>query len=91
MLDARAARLTLDLYGRRDQVRLAETVACAYAAPDRLLRVVAVEPIRGGRRRQAFYSTAMGATSDLFGKYVRCVAGRWQEPKSMDLTDTFGR
>jgi SRSO17 transposase len=63
MLDARAARLTLDLYGRRDRVRLAETIACAYAAPQRLLRVVAVEPIRGGRRRQAFYSTCHAATA----------------------------
>lgn len=63
MLEARAQRLALDLYGRRDEVRLAETAACAYPAPDRLLRVVAVEPLRGGRKPQAFYSTCHTATA----------------------------
>ena len=63
MLDARAQRLVLDLYGRRDEVRLAQTTACVYAAPNRLLRVVAVQPIRGGRKRQAFYSTCHTATA----------------------------
>ena len=37
--------MTLDLYGRRDCVRLVQTTACVYAAPNRLLRVVAVEGI----------------------------------------------
>ena len=55
--------MTLDLYGRRDCVRLVQTTACVYAAPNRLLRVVAVEPIRGGRKRQAFYSTCHAATA----------------------------
>ena len=63
MLDAPAERVTLDLYGRRDCVRLVQTTACVYAAPNRLLRVVAVEPIRGGRKRQAFYSTCHAATA----------------------------
>jgi SRSO17 transposase len=63
MLDARAKRLTLEVYGRRDRVRLAETTACVYAAPRRLLRVVAVEAICGGRRPQAFYSTCHAATA----------------------------
>jgi len=63
MLSERAVRLTLNLYGRRDRVRVADTTACAYAAPNRLLRVVAVEPIIGGRQRQAFYSTYHAATA----------------------------
>lgn len=63
MLDARAQRLTLEVYGRRDRVRLAETTACVHAAPGRLLRVVAVEAICGGRRPQAFYSTCHAATA----------------------------
>jgi hypothetical protein len=63
MLDARAQRRTLDLYGRRDKVRLAETAACVYPAPDRLLRVVAVEPLTGGRKPQAFYSTCHTASA----------------------------
>ena len=63
MLEGRAQRLGLSLYGRRDEVRLAETTACVYAAPNRLLRVVAVEAIRGGRKPQAFYSTCHTATA----------------------------
>ena len=63
MLSERAARLTLNLYGRRDRVRMADTTACVYAAPNRLLRVVAVEPMTGGRPRQAFYSTRHEASA----------------------------
>jgi len=64
MLDGRARRLTLAIYGRQDQVRLCDTVAYVYAAPDRPLRVVAVEPLCGGRPRQAFYSTCREATAE---------------------------
>lgn len=63
MLQERAERLVLDLYGRRDWVRLVHTTACVYAAPTRLLRMVAVDPLRGGRKRQAFYSTCHAATA----------------------------
>lgn len=63
MLEARARRVTLDLYGRHDRVRMAETVACVFAAPSRLLRVVAVEPLSGGRRPQAFFSTCHNASA----------------------------
>ncbi|HEY3395429.1 MAG TPA: transposase [Lacipirellulaceae bacterium] len=63
MLEGRAERVALDLYGRRDSVRLVHTAACVYAAPNRLLRIVAVEPISGGRKRQAFYSTCHTATA----------------------------
>lgn len=63
MLEARATRLTLDLYGRHDQVRVAETQGCVHAAPSRLLKIVAVEPLTGGRRKQAFYSTCAEATA----------------------------
>jgi SRSO17 transposase len=62
MLQGRAQRVTLDLYGRRDRVRLTDTAACVYAVPNRLLRVVAVEPTSGGRTRQTFYSTCHAAT-----------------------------
>jgi SRSO17 transposase len=63
MLVQRARRMTLDLYGRHDRARVAEVCACVHAVPDRLLRVVAVEPLVGGRPRQAFYSTAHQATA----------------------------
>lgn len=63
MLQQRAERKTLALYGRRDRVRLVDTVAYVYAAPQRPLKVVAVEPLTGGRPRQAFYSTCVTATA----------------------------
>jgi SRSO17 transposase len=62
MLKSRSRHLTLNIYGRRDRVRAVNAAACVYAAPSRLLRVVAVEPLVGGRERQAFYSTCTSAT-----------------------------
>jgi SRSO17 transposase len=63
MLSQRGQRVTLDLYGRHDRVRWVEATAYAHAAPRRLLRVVAVEPLSGGRQRQAFYCTHHSATA----------------------------
>lgn len=63
MLTARARRVALDIYGRCDRVRIADAVARVYAAPDIALRVVAVEPLTGGRTKQAFYSTCSQATA----------------------------
>jgi len=63
MLQQRGRRLQLHMYGRRDRVRVVERLACMFAAPGRLLRVVAVEPLRGGRGRQAFYSTCQDASA----------------------------
>jgi hypothetical protein len=63
MLQRRVGRACLDIYGRRDRVRLADTVARVYAAPQIPLRVVAVEPLTGGRKQQAFYSTCFEATA----------------------------
>lgn len=64
MLDQRGHRLALDLYGRRDRSRVVATIARVYAAPQRPLRVVAVQPLSGGRRTQAFYSTCATATAE---------------------------
>lgn len=74
MLKGRVQRVTLNLYGRRDRSRLADTVARAYAAPDRPLRIVAVEPLTGGRTTQAFYSTAHEATAE---QVLTAYAMRW--------------
>jgi hypothetical protein len=69
-----ARRLTLALYGRRDRVRLLQTHACSYHVPRRLLRVVVVEPLTGGRRPQAFFSTRTDWTAErVLAEY----AGRW--------------
>jgi hypothetical protein len=63
MLAERATRVELELYGRRDRVRLTDTLAYVYAAPERPLRVVAVEALAGGRGQQAFYSTCWQAAA----------------------------
>jgi DDE superfamily endonuclease len=63
MLQARAARVDLMIYGRQDRVRMCDAVGSVYAAPNRLLRIVAVDPLVGGRTKQAFYSTDHEATA----------------------------
>jgi hypothetical protein len=74
MLKGRCRHVDLAIYGRKDRVRLADTKACVYAVPDRLLTIVAVEPLTGGRTPQAFYSTVTNATAEE----VLCwYAARW--------------
>jgi len=74
MLHERGRRLTLDIYARRDRVRVVERTAFLYAMPDRAVSVVAVEPLVGGRAVQAFYSTCSEATgADVLTWYAR----RW--------------
>lgn len=74
MLAGRCRRVTLEIYGRREQARLADQVAHVYAAPTRSLRVVATEAIQGGRGQEAFYSTCSDATAEqIIGWY----AMRW--------------
>jgi hypothetical protein len=74
MLAQRGRRVTLDLYGRRDRVRLVEAVARTFAVPGRALRIVAVEPLVGGRPIQAFFSTVTTAHGvQVLGWY----ADRW--------------
>jgi hypothetical protein len=63
MLSGRCQRLTLELYGRHDRVRMADVEARWHCVAHRPLRVVAVEPLSGGRTIQAFYSTCWQATA----------------------------
>jgi hypothetical protein len=74
MLGQRTRRLTLNIYGRRDRSRVADQVARVYAVPDRPLRIVAVEPLTGGRKMQAFYSTCHTATAE---QVLTWYAMRW--------------
>jgi hypothetical protein len=74
MLEARARRVSLDLYGRRDRVRLAEAEARWHNIPHRPLKIVAVEPLTGGRSIQAFYSTCHQAAGE---EILRGYGGRW--------------
>ena len=74
MLKGRCRHLTLDIYGRRDKSRVAECVARVYAVPAMLLKVVAVEPLSGGRIAQAFFSTC---PSDSIEQVLVRYAARW--------------
>lgn len=74
MLTGWAKRRTLNIYGRRDRVRMADGVARVYAVPDRPLQIVAVEPLTGGRGLQAFYSTRHDASAE---QVLTWYAMRW--------------
>lgn len=74
MLAQRGRRVTLDLYGRRDRVRLVATTARCYRVPGRSLRIVVVEPRAGGRPVQAFFST-VACAADV--QVLRWYARRW--------------
>jgi len=75
MLGGRTRTVTLDLYGRHETSHLATRQALWYgSAGSRLLRVVAVDPVTGGRKPQAFYSTVVDATpEEVLTRYAR----RW--------------
>jgi hypothetical protein len=53
---------------------VAECVARCYAAPDRALRIVAVQPLTGGRTTQAFFSTCPGDSAE---QVLMRYAARW--------------
>ena len=80
MLAGRCRHLTLQIYGRKDKSRVAECVARCHADPGRGLKVVAVEPLTGGRKPQAFFSTCPDDTAEaVLTRY----AARW----SMEVTN----
>jgi hypothetical protein len=84
MLAERCRHLTLDIYGRKDTSRVAECVARCYAAPDRPLKIVAVEPLVGGRKPQAFFSTCADDTVErVLAHYAAC----W----SLEVTNHDGK
>jgi len=74
MLEQRCRHLEMDMYGRRDRLRAADIEARVYAAPNRPLRVVAVEPLASGRGKQAFYSTVHNASAE---EVITWYAKRW--------------
>ena len=74
MLKDRCRQVRLEIYGRSEQARITDVVARVHAAPDRPLRVVAVEALRGGRGQEVFYSTCWQASAEqVIGWY----ASRW--------------
>lgn len=86
MLTQRARRQILNIYGRRDQVRMTDCLGRVYAVPDRNLRVVAVEPLTGGRRVQAFYSTCHEATPQ---QVLIWYAMRWSIEMTFQNSKTY--
>jgi len=74
MLQDRARRVTLNIYGRKDRSRVVDQVAYLYAMPDGPVRVVAVEPLTGGRTTQAFFSTCTEASAE---EVLTWYAMRW--------------
>ena len=74
MLVGRCRRVSLHIYGRTEEARLADVEARVHAAPKRPLRVVAVESLRGGRGQEAFYSTCHEASAEAV---IAWYAMRW--------------
>ena len=74
LLTERCRRLSLDIYGRTEEARVADCQVRVYAAPTKALRVVAVDPLTGGRPRQAFYSTCADASAE---EVITWYAMRW--------------
>jgi hypothetical protein len=74
MLDASTQRLSMNLYGRKNDVEVASTKGYLFSTPNRLLAVVAVEPLRQGCRRRAFYSTCHDASAE---QILTWYAQRW--------------
>ena len=74
MLAERCRRVSFDIYGRTETARIADCEARVHKAPEKALRVVAVEPLTGGRQRQALYSTCHTATAE---QVIAWYASRW--------------
>lgn len=74
MLAERCRRMTLSIYGRSQTARVADQQARVHAAPERPLRVVAVEAVKGGRGQEAFYSTCHEALPE---QVIVWYAMRW--------------
>lgn len=80
MLAGRCRHVTLNIYGRTQDARLVDRMAYVHVAPERPLRVVAVEAVRGGRGQEVFYSTCSEATAE---QVIVWYAMRW----SLEVTN----
>ena len=64
ILEGRVRRTEIDVYGRRDSIRIGSCQGRTFHHPEQPLRVVAIESIGGKRGRQAFYSTVADASAE---------------------------
>jgi len=74
MLADRCRRVSLDIYGRCEEARITDCEARMFAAPNRPLRVVVMEALKGGRGQEAFYSTFHDASAK---QVIAWYAQRW--------------
>lgn len=74
LLAGRCRHVRLSIYGRSETARLADQMARVHAAPERPLRVVAAEAVKGGRGQEAFYSTCYEAMAE---QVIAWYAMRW--------------
>jgi SRSO17 transposase len=86
MLEGRARRVALHLYGRHERVRLADAQARWEADPVRPLRVVAVQSLTANGRIQAFYSTAHEAAAE---EVLAWYAQRWAIEQTFQETKGY--
>jgi hypothetical protein len=71
----RLRHLTLQLYsGRAYKMRVTQQVGRFHKAPDRDVKVVIVDHLRGGRGIETFYSTEVNATTETI---LRTYSRRW--------------
>lgn len=74
MLVERCRRVSFGIYGRTETAHVADCEARVHKSPGRPLRVVALDPLTGGRQQQAFYSTCHEATAE---QVIAWYASRW--------------
>jgi hypothetical protein len=79
MLEERCQHLNIELYGKPHKLRVASCAGCLYTVPEKLLRLVAVEPLSAGdkprtKHRAFYYSTAIDADATAV---LQAYALRW--------------
>ena len=79
MLQGRCQQAALDVYGKHATYRLATVLACFFATPHTLLRIVAAEPLSASSRpqpkhRAVFYSTCLDLSA---AEVIQVYALRW--------------
>ncbi len=74
MLQKRVRRTEMQIYGKKQRMRVTDCEARVYAAPDRPLRCIAIEPLGHNPMKQAFYSTCFEASAD---EVLSWYAMRW--------------
>ncbi len=75
MLEGKTRGLTVNIYGRKETMEIAEKKCLWYSVADeRKMNIVAVKPTTGGRKEQAFFSTDSDATAETILTEYSC---RW--------------